>query len=324
LTSGPQFNGLLIVPHLRVQNANAISSSLTWGFPSITAFLGLMWALERKTSADCQLAFQGVGVISHSFTPLVALGGYPLAFRLTRNPVDDKGESSAIVEEGRAHMEISLVFAVFIAEDQQNAGNLKFQAGLVQNALAGLRVAGGTILPPRAGLAPFMELMPSPGNPSGLFHKIRGRGKLVPGFALVARPDLLPQKMKELAAVQEDDSLLEAWLDWSRLNWRAEKNETAAGETEINWKPARQNKGWIVPIPVGYAALTGLYEGGRVKNARDATTPFRFVESLYSLGEWVGVHRLRNVEDLIWYGRYDEPGEMYLARNDYIQPSQEV
>jgi hypothetical protein len=31
-----------------VQNANAIASPLTHGFPSITAFTGLMWALERK------------------------------------------------------------------------------------------------------------------------------------------------------------------------------------------------------------------------------------------------------------------------------------
>ena len=36
---------LLLVPHLQVQNANAISSPMTWGFPSITAFVGLMAAL---------------------------------------------------------------------------------------------------------------------------------------------------------------------------------------------------------------------------------------------------------------------------------------
>lgn len=44
----PVSNGLLIIPHLRVQNANAISSPLTWGFPAISAFIGLMQAVERK------------------------------------------------------------------------------------------------------------------------------------------------------------------------------------------------------------------------------------------------------------------------------------
>ena len=36
---------ILVLPHLRIQNANAIGSPLTHGFPSITAFTGLMWAL---------------------------------------------------------------------------------------------------------------------------------------------------------------------------------------------------------------------------------------------------------------------------------------
>ena len=41
-------DGLLLLPHLRVQNANAISSPLTWGFPAPTAFLGFVHALERR------------------------------------------------------------------------------------------------------------------------------------------------------------------------------------------------------------------------------------------------------------------------------------
>ena len=44
----PSSEGLLILPRLSVQNANAISSPLTHGFPSMTAFLGLMWALARR------------------------------------------------------------------------------------------------------------------------------------------------------------------------------------------------------------------------------------------------------------------------------------
>ena len=30
----PTSEGLLLLPHIQIQNANAISSSLTWGFPS--------------------------------------------------------------------------------------------------------------------------------------------------------------------------------------------------------------------------------------------------------------------------------------------------
>ena len=36
----PPSPALLVLPRLRIQNANAISSPLTHGFPSMTAFLG--------------------------------------------------------------------------------------------------------------------------------------------------------------------------------------------------------------------------------------------------------------------------------------------
>ena len=42
-----QTQAILVLPHLRIQNANAIGSPLTHGFPSITAFTGVMWALQR-------------------------------------------------------------------------------------------------------------------------------------------------------------------------------------------------------------------------------------------------------------------------------------
>ena len=49
--SGRQPAGLLVLPRLKVQNANAISSPLTWGFPPPSAFLGFAHALERRLSA---------------------------------------------------------------------------------------------------------------------------------------------------------------------------------------------------------------------------------------------------------------------------------
>ena len=78
---------LLVLPRLRIQNANAISSPLTWGFPAITAFTGLMTALERRLGPQAGLAFYGVGVICHGFEPQVTHGGYTRSFNLTRNPL---------------------------------------------------------------------------------------------------------------------------------------------------------------------------------------------------------------------------------------------
>ena len=63
-----QTQAILVLPHLRIQNANAIGSPLTHGFPSITAFTGVMWALERKLAeAGVPLQLHGVGVQKRRF-----------------------------------------------------------------------------------------------------------------------------------------------------------------------------------------------------------------------------------------------------------------
>ena len=72
-----------------------------------------------------------------------------------------------------------------------------------------------------------------------------------------------------------------------------------------------------MPIPVGYGAISELHAAGSVANARDAATPFRFVESLYSMGEWLGPHRLRAPRDLLWYADSRPDNDLYRCRNDY-------
>lgn len=71
--------GLLILPRLQIQNANAISGPLTWGFPTPTAFTGFAHALERRLSegspydfGEVREGFGGVGIVCHGFQPQVA------------------------------------------------------------------------------------------------------------------------------------------------------------------------------------------------------------------------------------------------------------
>ena len=42
--------GYLLVSRIEINNANAISSPLTYGFPAITGFTGAVHALSRKIS----------------------------------------------------------------------------------------------------------------------------------------------------------------------------------------------------------------------------------------------------------------------------------
>lgn len=63
-------NRVLLIPHIEVLNANALSSSITVGFPAMTAWLGCMHNLNRKLSQTPgfeAIVLSGMGVVSHSF-----------------------------------------------------------------------------------------------------------------------------------------------------------------------------------------------------------------------------------------------------------------
>ncbi|CBA17528.1 type I-F CRISPR-associated protein Csy2 [Xanthomonas albilineans] len=318
MSSCPPFDHLLVVPHLRVQNANAVSSPLTHGFPSITAFLGLMWALERKARiAGLDLAFNAVGVVCHDHQEQVTQGNFVKSFCLTRNPVNKDGATAAIVEEGRIHLELSLVFAVHSMRWLGDPATHVADLAVVTKLLAGMRVAGGSVLPSTHGWRPRhqAQVIACTGTPSdqqALFRKLRLR--LLPGFALVARDDLLGTRLAELQEHTPEATGLHAWLSLSRINWR-HVPDAAAGKGE--WQHDRSGRGWIVPIPVGYGALGAVHKAGSVANARDANTPFRFVESLYSVGEWISPHRLQTPHHLLWYADSQPAADLYRCRNDY-------
>lgn len=316
---------LLVLPRLRIQNANAISSPLTWGFPAITAFTGLMTALERRLGPQAGIAFYGVGVICHGFEPQVTHGGYTRSFHLTRNPVLQDGSTAAIVEEGRVHLDITLVFDVELALSQSGEAERAGLAARIGELMAGMRVAGGSVMPALPGVfsrppRPYLVLLAEqPEARTQQFQRLRRRW--LPGFALVSRDDLLQARRLELQATQPDATLLDAWLDLSRLNYRATRHaaideKTGATQETIEWKPDTR-AGWIVPMPVGFAPLTALHPPGAVAGARDARVPFQFVESVYSIGQWIGPHRLGDIDQLMWQPSYDPATGLYRCVNAF-------
>ena len=316
---------LLVLPRLYVQNANAISSPMTWGFPAMSAFAGLMHVIERRLAdREIELFFDSVGVICHRHEPQATSEGFVRAFHLTRNPLDKDGTTAAIVEEGRIHLEITLVFAVRGDACGGAEPERTRLAAQVADLVMSLRVAGGTVHPSntrdRRGFPhpALISLAESSEDRSEQFRQLRRRW--LPGFALVSRDDLLHARWGEIRKQKPDASLLDAWLDLSRLNMECHTTEAEHDNVESPGRPiweARRPPGWIVPIPVGYGALGPLYEPGGVAAARDTATPFRFVESLYSIGQWVSPHRLNGPSELLWYvdNRLEEG--RYRLRNDY-------
>ncbi len=311
---------LILLPRLQVQNANAISGPLTWGFPSPTAFSGFIHALQRRLADELTQGFGGVGIVCHHFDPQVTRseGKYTHVFNLARNPVGKDGASAAIVEEGRAHMEVSLLITLHdsLLPDVQD-----FFAQEVMGVAHSLRLAGGSILPQRAGKRYEAELIPfahSQIERDEAFRKLRRR--LLPGFALVQREDRLTEHLQSLRETRADANALDALLDLSRLNYEPDMpSPEKPNDPEAKQWGIRKHAGWLVPVPVGYAAISPLYPAGEVRNARDNESPFVFVENLYSLGEWVSPHRITSLQQLLWQQEADVEKGLYLSRNRYAE-----
>ena len=328
---------LIILPRLRVQNANCISSPMTWGFPAITAFTGFMVALQRRlmqkggeaNALASSLRFESVGVVCHRFEPQVTQSGYTRSFALTRNPVLHDGGTAAIVEEGRAHLDITLVFTVRTPEAYLSEEDAQSVADAVAAEVAGMRLAGGSIMPSLQKLSlyqrtPRMEALKADDEARvKQFKQLRRR--LLPGFALVSRDDVLQQRLQTLQAehavkaATTAPTLLDAWLDLSRINYRAHVDEATG---HVSWK-SDARPGWLVPMPVGFATLSA-HDAGTVANARDAGIPFRFVECVYSIGQWVSPHRLESAEAFMWQPQHDPALGLYRCVNGYRAPDDET
>jgi CRISPR-associated protein Csy2 len=301
-------SALLVLPHLRIQNANAISSPLTWGFPAPTAFTGFAHALSLRLSSQLDLELDGVAIVCHHFEPQVTqpAGTGVYTFNLTRNPLDKDGSTAAIVEEGRVHLEVTLVIGVRGAALYSGLRH-KDIAEDAWGAAMSMRIAGGSILPPTQTNWPhrgpeLIEWLDTSERQRVITRKLSRT--LLPGFALVSREAKLQQHFEWLRQSNPDCTTLDALLDLSRLNFEPPSDDVP------EWT-IRRKSGWLVPVPVGYAAISPLYQPGEVKNARDRTVPFRFVESLLTVGEWISPHRVENICDLLWYYDADPTKGIY-------------
>lgn len=314
---------LLILKRMQVQSANAIAG-LTWGFPGITSFLGFTHALSRYLEGLQGVKLGGCAVVCHShqvqaYQP-AAYSEY--VFALTRNPLTKEGKTAPFNEEGRMHMEVSLVIECeFITDDldfgvaSESENIAQFEHKLARK-IPTMRLAGGTIQAIQS--IELRGLNEDPEERSREFRKDMLR--LLPGFMLVDRTSLLSEHLSTLQQQQPEANLLDAWLDFSALKYRAHpqlsEGETADETTLAEWRyVAKPGEGWLVPITTGFKAISPLYQPGEVANARDASVPFRFVESAYGVGQWISPHRVRDLNSIFW--RYHQNGDGYLCKNDY-------
>ncbi len=288
---------LLIIPHIKVHNANALSSPFTIGFPAMTAWLGAVHALQRKLNEQAiPVIFSATGVVCHDLDLQTYKGDNDFVHSIigTGNPLDKTGERSAFIEEARCHLEVSLVIqfdniTIDERETLLNAVNHLFHAKM--------KLAGGDI---KNFLTPFF-INCQEGDDKDLRKVQRS---LMPGYALIERRDLM------LDAMTKGADALDALIDYIAIHHRCETDE----EGSVSWSSYRKTindrpAGWIVPIATGFH---GISELGEAKNQRDPDIPHRFAESIVTLGEFKMPHRIISVEDILW--RYHTEGDLYLCQ----------
>lgn len=302
----------LLLKKMDVQNVNAIAG-LTYGFPAITNFLGFAHALSRKLSTQMAVSLGGVAVISHknAVHARQPKGWGDYVFALTRNPLTPQGNTAPINEEGRMSMQISLLIELegVTAGDRDTAERLITE---LRGVVPTMRLAGGQITQVQA-----YDLLTSEQQ------QIQALRRLMPGFVLIDRRNYLAEHFAELQKTKPEATLMDAWCDFAMLSYRATPQDreemSPEGESKIkaNWEyQPKPNAGYLVPIASGYCAISDCYPPGKVANVRDESVPVVFAETAYTVGEWLSVHRLQDIQQGIWNYHYDSP--WYLTKGPMI------
>lgn len=268
---------VLILPHLRIHNANALSSPFTIGFPAMTAWLGFVHALERKLNQAglSDLMLHSAAVVSHRCDVQThkGEGDFVNSILGTRNPsvfdeqykkkygssYQSKFEapltSPSFIEEARCHLDVSLVIEWSGNDEKvQHPGFIQ----QLQGVIATMKVAGGDVL--SVGMSSVKSVITEEDTTQVL-------RQLMPGYVLIERRDLM------IDAMQQGADAIDALLGYLTVHHYCEQLE----DQSVVWHSQRKTKGWIVPIATGFQGISPL---GEAKNQRDPSVPHRFAESV--------------------------------------------
>ena len=286
---------LLLIPHLKVHNANALSSPFTIGFPAMTAWLGATHALQRKLNQAGfkQLRFTATAVISHQcdLQTHKGVGDYVHSIIGTGNPLDKTGSRSAFIEEARCHLDVSMAIEYTgIPKDEEQALSDKISHYLTAN----MKLAGGDIL----GFNPPQFFRLEEGEDKDLHQFTR---QLMPGYALIERRELMQD------AMAQGQDAMDALLDYLAIHHSCEQDD----DGKVTWTSKRKTTGWIVPIATGFHGITEL---GEAKNQRDPESPHRFAESVVTLGEFKMPHKIRSINEILWQYQVETENNLYLCQ----------
>ena len=311
----------LVLSRIKVQKANCIAG-FTWGFPAITHFLGFTHALQRKLLKDYDIEFDGCAVVSHEYQvhAYKPTQKSKYEFVQSKNPAvlaKHKTHSSPpIIEEGKMNLTVSLVIRLSKELVTTTEQIQKFKLSVLEISSTG-RLAGGSIQSVN-----HIELLSSSTEEQAQKLNRKIKRLTMPGFILKDRSKYLKQHFEHLKLKDPDVQLLDAWLDFSAIKYKAiprlkDTEQKPTLETDADWEfVSKPEKGWLVPIMTGFKAISQEYatdEIGdlRVSDSDSSVVSCCFVEAVHSIGEWKSVHRVADIDEMIW--QYHFENEWYLC-----------
>ncbi|MBF4360054.1 type I-F CRISPR-associated protein Csy2, partial [Vibrio anguillarum] len=211
---------VLILPHLKIHNANALSSPFTIGFPAMTAWLGFVHALERKLNQAglSDLMLHSAAVVSHCCDVQThkGEGDYVYSIIGTGNPLEPKAEKDkpdgnavrpSFIEEARCHLDVSLVIEWSGNDNEVQQPEFTQQ---LQAVIATMKVAGGDVL---SFGKPSIKSVITEENTAQVLRQ------LMPGYVLIERRDLM------IEAMQQGDDAIDALLGYLTVYHHCEQLE---------------------------------------------------------------------------------------------------
>lgn len=292
----------LLLNKVEIENANAVSSPLTYGFPAISGFMGAVHALNRKlVEAGFDLDLSGVMIACHNidvqrYRPHI-YSDY--TFNQSRNPIKKDGATAAIIEEGKAHLSVSLV--VEVATTRSGARELADTQDdflkCCKEIVFRQRMAGGSVH--AIGNIQLMNTASADAI----------KKQLLPAFVLMdAKGDLI-EITHQLQKTEPSATALDALVEVATLHH--EPVDSTVNPNGWQSRSVKTGRGWLIPIPVGFQAISQQFEPSQMENCRADMYPSRYVEAVYSLGKWVFPHRLPS-EFTNCFWRYSQNQNLYL------------
>ncbi len=295
--------GYLIFKKVKIQDANTISSPITYGFPAVTGFLGAFHAISRKLQSQfAEVSLGGVLLACHDCQPNVYRSSPYSNYRFNQSRISLKkdGSTRPIIEEGKCDLTMTFVVEVKATGDLNKAEQKDLQEQVIK-LIYQHRIAGGSVVN-------LDRFQPIQFIDSSEVEKISAL--LIPAFVLMDAEQDFAEIIEKLQTQNSALDALDALIEVATINHIPETQ--ANGSTKWTTQSIKKDYGWLVPMPIGYQGISNIFAAGEMQNVRNPEYPSQYVEAIYGLGKWVFPHRLKDkLEQAFWYYSYDEENHLY-------------